>query len=50
MISPLIMISTLCSWPKYLALAEIGVRRDVVMISAVKARLMGVNMCHPLGL
>lgn len=48
-ISPLVMISILRSSSKALALAEIGVRRDAVMVNAVKARLMGVNMVETFG-
>ena len=43
-ISPLVMTSILRSMANRVALAEIGVRRDAAMISAVKACLLGVNM------
>ena len=43
-ILPLSIASLPASWVNRLALAEIGVRRDAVMVSTVKARLMGVNI------
>lgn len=43
-ILPLSIASLPASWVNSLALAEIGVRRDAVMVSTVKARLMGVNI------